>query len=87
MIPNKVQNVNSSISRKDINFIDKDLKYNFDFIGVNDVTTKESINEVRMLCRKKPNTKIIAKIQSPLSIRNISGIIDVSDGIIISRNY
>lgn len=87
MIPNKIQNINSSISRKDINFIDKALKYNFDFIGVNDVTSKDTLKEVRMLCRKKPSTKIIAKIQSPVSIKNIAGIIDMADGIIISRNY
>lgn len=86
-IPYKRCDVDTSINRKDIPFIDTALKYNADFISVNEVTTKEMMKEARNLIRKKPNVKLLAKIQSPHALANIDGIIDVSDGIVISRNY
>lgn len=57
MIPSKQWNANTAVSRKDVNFIDKAIKYDIDFIAVNDVTSADSLKEVRHLCRKKPNTK------------------------------
>lgn len=77
----------STASLSDITFIDKCLKSNYDFIAINDVTSKECINEVKELTHRKPHVRVIAKIQSPAAIKNIVEIIEASDGITISRNY
>ena len=83
----KSNKMTSTVSRKDIMFIDKAQKYNFDFIAVNDVTSADCLNEVHELCAKRPNVRVIAKIQSPAAFKNIVEIIEACDGLLISRNY
>ncbi|WWR15904.1 pyruvate kinase [Lachnospiraceae bacterium JLR.KK008] len=73
----------SDVDREDILF---GIQMGFDFIAASFVRTKEDILEIRKILEEnKSPIKIIAKIESLQGIRNLEGILSVSDGIMVAR--
>ena len=73
----------SDVDREDILF---GIKMGFDFLAASFVRCKEDILEVRKLMDEHgAKTKIIAKIENMQGIRNLSEILEVSDGIMVAR--
>ena len=73
----------SDIDRSDIMF---GCDMGFDFLAASFVRCKEDILEVRKIMDENgAKTKIIAKIENMQGIRNLSEILEVSDGIMVAR--
>lgn len=74
------------LSDQDKNDIRFCVKNKADYIAQSFVRTKEDILKVKELLPASPGRpKVIAKIESREGIRNIDGIIKVSDGIMVAR--
>lgn len=75
-----------SISEKDKQDILFGVKEKVDFIALSFVRRPEDITEVRKLIgTSNDNIQIIAKIECELAVKNIDGILEVSDGVMIAR--
>ncbi|MCM8799693.1 MAG: pyruvate kinase, partial [Candidatus Omnitrophica bacterium] len=75
-----------SINKKDIQDIEFCIENKFDYIAQSFVRSKYDIIKIRKILKKKlSDIKIIAKIECKEAIKNIDGIISVSDGIMIAR--
>ena len=73
----------SDVDREDILF---GIKMGFDFLACSFVRSKADILEVRkILDENNAKTKVIAKIENMQGIRNLSEILEVSDGIMVAR--
>ena len=73
----------SEVDREDILF---GIKMGFDFLACSFVRSKADILEVRMILdENNAKTKVIAKIENMQGIRNLSEILEVSDGIMVAR--
>ena len=73
----------SDVDREDILF---GIKMGFDFLACSFVRSKADILEVRkILDEYGARTKVIAKIENMQGIRNLSEILEVSDGIMVAR--
>ncbi len=73
----------SDVDREDILF---GIKMGFDFLACSFVRSKEDILAVRkILDENGAKTKVIAKIENMQGIRNLSEILEVSDGIMVAR--
>ena len=73
----------SDVDREDILF---GIKMGFDFLACSFVRSKADILEVRKLLDEHgAKTKVIAKIENMQGIRNLSEILEVSDGIMVAR--
>lgn len=67
-----------------------DLKFgaekNLDFLALSFIRNADEVHEVRaMLHEKNSTSQIIAKIETQKGVRNITEIIDASDGIMVAR--
>ena len=73
----------SDVDREDILF---GIKMGFDFLACSFVRSKDDILAVRkILDENGAKTKVIAKIENMQGIRNLSEILEVSDGIMVAR--
>lgn len=73
----------SDVDREDILF---GIKMGFDFLACSFVRSKADILEVRKILEENnAKTKVIAKIENMQGIRNLSEILEVSDGIMVAR--
>ena len=73
----------SDVDREDILF---GIKMGFDFLAASFVRCKDDILEVRKLLDEHgAKTKVIAKIENMQGIRNLTEILEVSDGIMVAR--
>ncbi len=73
----------SDVDREDILF---GIKMGFDFLACSFVRSKEDILAVRkILDENGAKTKVIAKIENMQGIRNLTEILEVSDGIMVAR--
>ena len=73
----------SDVDREDILF---GIKMGFDFLACSFVRSKEDILEVRKILNEHgAKTKVIAKIENMQGIRNLTDILEVSDGIMVAR--
>ena len=66
------------------------LNYNFDYVALSFVRSKEDILEVKKiigenLLAKAKRPKIIAKIEKPEALKNIDAIIEASDMVMVAR--
>jgi pyruvate kinase len=74
------------LSKKDVDDIKFGIEYEVDFIAASFVRTVEDVLSIRNILNKV-NSKIrfIAKIEHPLALKNLKGIIENSQGIMIAR--
>ncbi|MFA6216824.1 MAG: pyruvate kinase [Candidatus Omnitrophota bacterium] len=76
----------SGVTQKDKANIALCVQNRFDFIAQSFVRTKDDMVQVRNLVGNKgAGIKFIAKIENRLGIKNIDGIMEASDGIMIAR--
>jgi len=76
----------SSLTSKDINDLVFGLKYNIEYIALSFVKTAKDITKLQNILQKhRVKSKIIAKIETALSLDNIDEIIQVADGIMVAR--
>ncbi len=76
----------SSLTEKDLADIPFGLKNDVDFFALSFVRRPEDITELRkILDKNKSKAKIIAKIETPQSLKNIEEILKLTDGIMVAR--
>ena len=74
------------LSEKDIEDIKYACHHQGDFIALSFVSNKEEVLSVRdIIVNESSDMKIISKIESISALKNIDGIIDASDGIMVAR--
>lgn len=73
------------IGEKDVRDVAFCEKNGIDYIAQSFVRTASDVTEVRQLLKKGSTCRIVAKIESREGIKNIDGIIALSDGIMIAR--
>jgi pyruvate kinase len=73
----------SQKDRKDLSFA---ISQKADYVAVSFVHTPQDVLKVKNIIKRKgSNISVIAKVEKPQAVKNIFGIIDVSDGIMIAR--
>lgn len=76
----------SSLTEKDKKDLVFGLKNKLDFIALSFVRRPEDVLELRNILKKaKSKARIIAKIETPLAVKNIDKIIEFADGIMVAR--
>lgn len=74
------------VSKVDLDDVIFGCKLGFDFLAASFVRCKEDILELRKILEEHgSHMQIIAKIENMEGIRNLDGIIEVSDGIMVAR--
>ncbi len=74
------------LTEKDIADLHFGMKHGVDFVAQSFIRSASDMIAVRKhISKHNPNCKTIAKIENREGIRNIDGIIDVSDGIMVAR--
>lgn len=73
-------------TKKDLKNIRFGARLGFDFVAASFVKSSEDIKKIRaVLKREKSSMKIIAKIEHVEAVRNMDGILEASDAIMIAR--
>jgi len=76
----------SGITQKDLADINFGIHHRMDYVAQSFVRTKNDVQKIKSLVKPHlPECKIIAKIETREAIKNIDGIIDASDGIMVAR--
>ncbi len=76
----------SSITAKDRQDLETGIRENVDFIALSFVRRVEDVLELRkILDRAKSTARIIAKIETDEAIKNLDGIIEAADGVMVAR--
>lgn len=75
-----------SLLDKDIQFLEDLQKDNIDYIGLSFVRDKKDIDILRgELNKRNMKSKIVAKIETGLAIKNLAEIIDAADAVMVAR--
>jgi len=75
-----------SLSEKDSADLDFALAHDFEFIALSFVREARDIVDVKQRIAEAGRTAgVIAKIESPLAVRNLDALLQVSDGIMVAR--
>lgn len=75
-----------SLTKKDLEDLDFALKQNVNWIALSFVRSANDIHQLKkIISRSQKNTKVIAKIEKPQAVKNISEIIIASDAVMIAR--
>lgn len=84
-LPNTIISL-PSLTEKDRNDLDFALEQNVDWIGLSFVRSARDIIELKHLISKKhKKAKIVAKIEKPEALKDIDGIINQADAIMVAR--
>lgn len=75
----------SSITPKDKKDLEFGLAQNVDFITLSFVRNADDLHKLRRLISKKPETAIVAKIETKSAIENIDEIVAAADVIMVAR--
>ena len=74
------------LTKKDIRDLDFALKNNVEWIGLSFVRSVTDIADLKDIIKKnKKTSRIIAKIEKPEAVKEIDGIIDLADAIMVAR--
>ena len=75
-----------SLTEKDLKDLTFILDQDIDWLALSFVRKAKDITELRnRIEKKRPNLKIIAKIEKPEAIHNIDAIIEATDGLMVAR--
>jgi pyruvate kinase len=75
-----------SITEKDWDDIAFAAEHDVDFVALSFIRNADEVKEVRTLIdKKKSNLQIITKVETQKAVKNISEIIDASDGVMVAR--
>lgn len=78
-----------SLTEKDLIDLEFGLKMNVDMVAISFVQSAEDVYKVRTALKKidpaKANTPIIAKLERPKAIDNLSSILEAADGVMVAR--
>lgn len=75
-----------SITEKDRRDVELGLSLGVDFIALSFARERKDVEELRqMIADKQADAKVVAKIEDPQSVANISDLIQVSDAIMVAR--
>lgn len=84
-IPNLKLNI-KYVNDLDLQDIIWAVKNKFDMVAISFVNSKKDVQAVRkILAENKSNMKIVSKIESALGVKNLSEIIEASDGLMVAR--
>lgn len=84
-IPNLKLNI-KYVNDLDLQDIIWAVKNKFDMVAISFVNSKKDVQAVRkILSENKSNMKIVSKIESALGVKNLSEIIEASDGLMVAR--
>lgn len=84
-LPNAFLSI-SALTEKDKKDLSFGIKMGVDYIALSFVRSAEDIRELRELIKKEGgNQKVIAKMETPESIKNIDEIISETDGVMVAR--
>lgn len=76
----------SSITERDIEFIRFSVENNIDYLALSFVRSKDDIVAAKKYIKQfNGDIPIIAKIEKPQAVENLSSIIHVSDGVMVAR--
>lgn len=74
------------LTKKDLIDLDFAIEQNVDWIGLSFVRFKEDIIELKRIIKESQKSiKIVAKIEKPEAIKDIDGIIEESDALMVAR--
>ncbi len=75
-----------AVTEKDLTDLDFGIEQGVDYIALSFVRTSKDISKVKeLLRRRKVDIPIIAKLERPKAVRNLDGILEVADGVMIAR--
>jgi pyruvate kinase len=76
-----------SLSKKDWEDLAAGAKEGIDAVALSFIRTSAEVDEVRAFFKKrgKENIQLIAKIETPLGVKNIEEIVEASDGVMVAR--
>jgi pyruvate kinase len=76
------------ITKKDITDVDSCIKLGVDYLVMPYVRNAEDVKNLKdLLSIKGRNIKVLTKINDRISLQNIEQILEMSDGIVISRGF
>ena len=76
----------SCLSRKDLADLRVVLQHEVDFVALSFVRTADDVVQLRRhVARQKADAMLIAKIERPEAVRNITSILEVADGLMVAR--
>jgi pyruvate kinase len=76
----------SCLSRKDLDDLGVVLEHGVDFVALSFVRSPDDVIALRQhIARRKGDALIIAKIERPEAVANLTGILAVADGLMIAR--
>lgn len=74
------------LTEKDWKDLQFGIDHDADYVAISFVRTAQDVEEVRKFVREKgSDARLIAKIEKAEAVKNIDGILDVADGIMIAR--
>lgn len=75
-----------AVTEKDLTDLEFGIKHEVDYIALSFVRSDKDISRVKeLLRRQKVDIPIIAKLERPKAVRNLDGILEVADGVMIAR--
>jgi len=75
-----------AVTEKDLTDLEFGVEQGVDYVALSFVRTSKDISRVKeLLKRRKVEIPIIAKLERPKAVRNLDGILEVADGVMIAR--
>ncbi len=77
----------ASLTPKDREDLELGLSLNVDYMALSFVRSADDIRELKAILadRGRPDIPVIAKIEKPEAVENLTSILDVSDGVMVAR--
>ncbi len=75
-----------AVTEKDLHDLEFGIEHRVDYIALSFVRTRRDIVRIKELLRERgADIPIIAKLERPKAVRNLDGILEVADGVMIAR--